>query len=366
MGVLTRRPVLRWLVPAGVLIAIVAGGLIAAAVRANENRPLPSRSPVQLLANVRTSPMPEFSGTLTERADLGMPPPDNDSGDGDSQFTALAAGTHTLRVWYAGPELMRIALLGALGESDIIRRGSDLWTWTSTTNYASHAVLPPRAEGTTPGAGPSPLPTTPQQAASALLSAIDPSTSVTVGAPVVVAGRSAYTLVISPRAPGSLIRQARIAVDGENFLPLRVQAFARGSSKAAFEIGFTQITFQRPDPAMFVFNPPSNLKVHQLDAQQAPYVIAPGTTPTLIGSGWTAVLAVRLPLEGGGQLPSSLNSLITSLPYVKGAFGDGRLLRGTLFTMLVTADGRLLIGAVDDTHLLAAADSPAAKLTAPK
>jgi outer membrane lipoprotein-sorting protein len=367
VGVLARRPVLRWLVPTGVLTAIAAAGLIATAVRAGDDTPLPSRSPVQLLADVRTGRLPDFSGTLSERADLGLPAlPDTVGGDGSSQFASLVAGTHTLRVWYAGPQLTRVALLGALGESDVIRNGTDVWIWSSTDNTASHAVVPVRPDGTAPTGVPSTLPTTPQQAAAALLAALDPSTSVTVGAPVTVAGRSAYTLVITPRDPASLVAQVRIAVDGENYLPLRVQAFAPGSSKPAFEIGFTQVSFERPDNAMFRFNPPPHLTVHQLGAPPMPDVGSSGATPAVIGSGWTAVLATRLPIGADGQLPLGLSTLVRQLPEVKGAFGDGHLLRGKLFTLLVTTDGRLFIGAVDSGHLLLAASSPAAKLTARK
>ncbi len=37
---------------------------------------------------------------------------------------------------------------------------------------------------------------------------------------------------------------------------------------------------------------------------------------------------------------------MTSLPEVSGAWGSGRLLKGTLFTAVLTDDGRMAIGAV--------------------
>jgi len=369
VGVLANRPVLRWLVPAGVLTAIVAGGLVATALQATAGAPLPTRSPVQLLADVRTGAPPDFSGTLVVRADLGLPAlPQAIGGDGSSQFASLVAGTHTLRAWYAGPTQTRVALLGALGESDVIRDGSDLWTWSSTDNSATHAVVPMRPEGTDPSPAtvPSALPTTPQQAASALLAALDPSTSVTVGAPVTVAGRSSYTLVISPRDPASLISQVRIAVDGEKFMPLRVQVFAQGSAKPAFEIGFNQVTFSRPDAALFQFNPPPGVTVHRLGSPGSPEVSLGRTRATVVGSGWTSVVVTRLALDEHGQLPFGLGPLVKVLPAVHGAFGDGNILEARLFTALVTTDGRVMIGAVDGPTLLIAANSPAATLTAPK
>jgi outer membrane lipoprotein-sorting protein len=369
VGVLANRPVLRWLVPAGVLAAVAGVGVIATALRASGDTPLPSRSPAQLLADVQTGPLPDFSGTVLERADLGLPAlPEVVGGDGSSQFASLVSGTHTLRVWYAGPEQVRIALLGALGESDLIHNGTDLWTWSSTDNSATHAVVPPRPQGSPgmPQGVPSVLPTTPQQAASDLLAALDPSTSVTVGAPVTVAGRSAYTLVISPRDPASLVSQVRIAVDGAKYIPLRVQAYARGFAKPAFEIGFIQVNFERPDAAMFRFNPPPRVTIRQLGTPKAAEPNPTGTRATVIGSGWTAVVAARLPIDEQGQLPLGLGSLVRALPVVHGGFGDGHLLQARLFTALITADGRIMIGAVDGARLLIAANSPAAKLTAPK
>jgi len=56
--------------------------------------------------------------------------------------------------------------------------------------------------------------------------------------------------------------------------------------------------------------------------------------------------------------------VLASLPTVKGSWGSGKLLSGTLFSVLLTDDGRLLIGAVGPDQLYQAAADPAARLPA--
>ena len=72
-----------------------------------------------------------------QNADLGLPDlPAARRPAAAPSFTSLVSGTHTLRVWYAGEDQQRLALLGTLGESDMIRNGTDVWTWSSDDNAA--------------------------------------------------------------------------------------------------------------------------------------------------------------------------------------------------------------------------------------
>jgi hypothetical protein len=75
-----------------------------------------------------------------------------------------------MRVWFAGPDKARMALLGTLGESDVIHNGKDVWVWASQDKTAKHFVLPAHdAAGKSKEAAgmptPSDLPTSPQAAA---------------------------------------------------------------------------------------------------------------------------------------------------------------------------------------------------------
>jgi len=52
----------------------------------------------------------------------------------------------------------------------------------------------------------------------------------------------------------------------------------------------------------------------------------------------------------------SLAQVLQMLPKVSGSWGSGHLLRGTLFSALLTDDGRLVVGAVAPEALYAALD----------
>ena len=151
------------------------------------------------------------------------------------------------------------------------------------------------------------------------------------------------------------------------------------------------MSFDRPDAAQFTFNPPPGATVieetrdaeghdpNKPDAAKPdaakpdaakPDEAAPGADGrrlAVIGTGWTSVLVARLPdarrptsPEQGA--PGGLTGMLAALPKVSGAWGSGSLLTSRLFSVLVTDDGRILVGAVGPERLYQAAADPAAKL----
>jgi outer membrane lipoprotein-sorting protein len=406
MSVLTSRPVLRWIAPAAIAATVLGGGAAVGALRAAAEPNLAPRSAAQLLVDLQTARLDGFSGTVVQRSELGLPAlPGLGSAEG-ANLATLIAGTHTLRLWYAGPDRARVALLSTLAETDIIRNGRDLWVWNSRANTAEHTVLPEAAAMSTTLI-PQALPFTPQQIADAALAAINPSTVVTTDGSARIAGRDAYELVLAPRDTDSLVAQVRLAIDAREHLPLRVQILARDGGVPAFEVAFTQISFTRPDPEQFTFNPPPGAKVEQSadrdkvklpDAGTVdvkPGEIGPGgagktvdgkpilppgkpidpgkqagpgkpaaeepgpgaPNHVIVGQGWTAVLVMRSP-KSDGDLAGELGTLLQQLPRTSG----GRLLTSRLFTFLLTDDGRLLVGAVSPARLAQVAADPAARL----
>ena len=167
MTVFQHRPALRWSVPvlAAVLLAVggSAVGLLTAAARGG----LPDRSPAQLLVDVQEARIGGLSGTIVQNSDLGLPSLPGVGGSGSSDMTSLVAGSHTLRLWYADPNHVRLALLGSLGESDLVRNGRDLWSWSSKDKSATHHTV--ALSDKTPHSLAAASPMTPQQAADAAL-----------------------------------------------------------------------------------------------------------------------------------------------------------------------------------------------------
>jgi len=362
---LSRRA--RWAVPAGALVitgGIMAGALISVAQAAPG---LPAKTPAQLLAEVADSTTPPLTGTVVETASLGLPA--LPATGNPTSLSSLLTGSHTIRVWYAGPEHFRLAVPESLSESDVIRDGSTAWLWQSTLNKVTKFTLPahPAKDQTVPK-----QPLTPQQAARQVLAAVGPTTTVSVASNVTVAGQPAYALVLAPKDARSLVGQVQIAIDGRNGVPLRLQVFARGASTPAFQVGYTAIQFVTPAPADLSFTPPPGSAVTQenlVSNSGANGDKTPGFST--IGSSWLTVL--KLPssaLTSGAPLqaaPGSANStgdsaavlraLLVSATPVHGAWGTGRLLRTSLVSVLITDQGSAYAGAVQPSVLYAAAQA---------
>ncbi|MDR6863448.1 hypothetical protein [Phycicoccus sp. 3266] len=406
MSVFSTHPATRWLAP-GAAVVLVGGVALAANHRASADPSLPARSAAQLLVDVQQARLAGLSGTVVQTSNLGLPSIAGLAGGGgaeggsggSSALSSTIAGTHTWRVWLAGQDKQRLALVGSLGESDLIRDGRNVWMWSSKDKTATHTVLPAESAtgdhsgaaggapgaGATPGASPSPtdLPKTPQEAAQRALAALDPTTSVTTSGTSSVAGRSAYDLVLKPRDAQSLVAQVRISIDATKHVPLRVQVYSTKTANPAFEVGFTSVDFATPAASQFAFNPPPGTKVTErtlpakADLQKgsaAARAEAAAARPTVVGKGWTTVLVGTLPASTGSKTPTGgtsgdrngatgaggangaaqLQGMLALLPKVSGSWGSGHLLSGTLFSAVVTTDGRYAVGAVAPDRLYAA------------
>jgi outer membrane lipoprotein-sorting protein len=365
LSVLTNRPGLRWLVPASAAVAVLGGGLAIGAITAAADPSLPTRSAAELLTDLQGARLDGLSGTVVARADLGLPAiaiPGN-----SAELGSLVSGTHTLRVWYSGPDHARVALLGTLGETDVITNGTDLWVWSSKENKASHTTLPEKPAAPTPVPSASAFAMTPDALAKAALAMLGPSTEVTTDGSASVAGRDAYELKLAPRDPASLIGSIKVDIDAVEHVPLRVVIEARGSDSPAIDVGFTQVNFARPDPAEFTFNPPPGATVEEGQPKATDDPATPPAQPdgkrnfAVVGSGWTSVIVTRLPTPAEGT-DNPAAGILAALPSVSGPWGSGKMVSSRLFSVLITDDGRVLIGAVSPDRLTQAAADPKATL----
>jgi outer membrane lipoprotein-sorting protein len=376
-------------VPAGIVALAVAVPSAGAVLQAAPSPSLPPMTAQQLLAAIQTAKVNGLSGTVVQSADLGLPSLPGLTGmgapsTGSSSLTSMASGSHTLRVWYAGPDKGRIALLGQLGESDVVLNNHNLWTWSSSDKTATHRVVqaPAHTSGTpSPDKNNALANSTPQEIAAQLLKAVGPTTNVSTTGNTTVAGRKVYELLLQPKDTRSLVGQVKLSIDGETKLPLQVEVFAAGAGKPAIKVGFTQVTFATPSAANFTFTPPPGAKVTEEKAPAPAKVPDPkqlaqhktelaGAQPTVVGKGWTSVMVAKLPANaltggaakqptrgdrGGNGASVDPQQLLSSLPKVSGSWGSGRLLSSALFSALITDDGRVLVGAVQPSLLYAAA-----------
>lgn len=405
----------RWAVPAA--IVAVAGGVLAGTVAPSAAAAprLPARSAAQLLAALRTrAQAPPLSGMVSETVSLGLPALPAGVLGAATAPAALLSGSHSVQIWYSGPAHYRLALPQNLSEYDLVRNGRSAWLWDSAANTVTHVSLPTQ---TLAPAVPS-VPLTPRQAASQALASTGPATTVRVDSTVTVAGQPAYQLVLAPKSRGSLIGQVRIAIDSRNHVPLRVQVFAKHAATPAVQTGFTAVSFTRPPASDYAFTPPAGAKVTNQQATPASPASASrlgrsaaASGIRMTGSGWLTVAdlpsaalgwltgaamtgqpngADPLPFEhssgqqapgSAGQAPGSAGqapartqppgvafgplagALLGSARPVHGSWGSGQLLRTSLVSVLLTSDGRILIGAVTPAVLYRATTQPGHPLT---
>lgn len=349
-----KSPRWRWVVPAAVPVLI--GGVLGATLTGSAPAAsvLASRTPGQLLAAVSAGDHTELTGTVAETASLGLPTLPSSAGSNtlpDGSLDGLLSGSHTVRIWFAGPEHFRLAVPGPFSESDLVRNGSTAWAWQSASDTATRYRLL-GADATGPSVT---TPLTPQQAARAAIAAAGPGTDVSTDPSVSVAGQPAYELVLAPKDHRSLIGQVRIAVDAANGVPLRVEVLARGAKSPAIQVGYTQIQFTAPAPSELTFTPPPGATVRPGGPRREPNMPVAGQGLATIGSGWLTVVkapaSALAPARGAGRIPDGLSSPAAR---VSGPWGSGQVIHTSLMNVLV-AGNTIYAGAVVPSVLYAAA-----------
>lgn len=349
---------MRW-APAVIVPVTIAAAAVVAPLAAGA-ADLPVKSPADVLRLVAGSDTESFSGTVEQSSELGLPelPSVSSSSQDDSasDLLELALADHTAKVWVDGPTRVRVQVLDKLAERDAIRNGSDLWLYQSSGDEVTHATLPAHA-GDTQAQAPDATTLTPSQLAQRFLSAVDPTTKVSLGDETSVAGRDAYDLVLSPKTDASLIGTVSIAVDGTTGIPLKVTVTAQGATAPAFEVGFTAFSDQKPAASIFAFTPPKGASVSEQKLPTAkPDAPAQGThpKPAVTGTGWATIVSLPAGSAPGGIADDPLFAQLTQ------PVDGGRALSSSILSVLVTADGRVLAGAVPVSALQAAAAAPAA------
>jgi outer membrane lipoprotein-sorting protein len=373
-AVLMARKWLRWL-PAVTVPAVIAGGVLVGSLPASAGDPLPAKSAQQVLAMIAQHQEKSLSGTLEQTSELGLPElPKAGPGAGspDTAWLELLSGPHTARVYLDGPENARIQVMDRMAERNAVKHGNELWFYNSRDNTAAHAQLPAGTEHQR--TGPNGV-RTPEELAGTLLSKLDETTDLTVGADVRVAGRAAYNLVLTPKSTVTLIGSIAISVDGESGLPLGIELKARGQSEPAFSVAFTNLSLDAPDASVFEFSPPPGATVEEIPVPQrslegsvppsAKHSELKGHHPSVTGNGWESV--IEFPSGAGlpDATPADPPSSDRGLPGESGAGAlleqaavavpGGKLLSTALVNVLILDDGRAFAGSVPLDRLQSAA-----------
>ena len=279
---------------------------------------------------------------------------------------SFLSGSDQIDVWLDGANAEHLALIEPQAEEvDLVRSGDDVWLWDSAADTATHLVGAGAATATTTTATTAPAAAlTPQQWAARLLDHISPTTSVTVGGAVYVAGQAAYQLLVAPKgAAGTTVDHIEVDVGANGPLfgvPLQVAIYSAGQATAALALGFTgQINLGAPPASEFTFTPPpgatvvthdlSALKVGNADKASGPHAT---TALNRIGGGW-AVVVTGSESQLAGAASGGALAAVSSVVQVGGQ--SARLFSTNLLNVLIMPDGQFYAGFVTPTVLEAAA-----------
>jgi outer membrane lipoprotein-sorting protein len=374
-----KRNSVRW-IPSIVAPALVAASVLVSTVSANANVVLPEKTASQILQFINTDENLAFSGSVTKIANLGLPSvgliPQSMVQGNVGTILGLLAGTQKANLYYNGPKSVRVQMLDDMSERDFIVNGQNVWFYDATKQTAQHVAF--KATDTTEQAEShamwneksAKLPfdvTSPAAIADYFLSQIDPSTTVTTGQNILVAGRGSYELVLTPKSTGTLIASVTISVDGKTGLPLAVAVYAVGQDAPAFKITFDSVSFSAPADSLFAFTPQAGVAVKELSQpadgkpsrhiEHQPTAAEQATQQAemerLKAEGWAAIIDMPASKASTKQLDSLRSNAYFS--QLTSAVSGGRIFSTALFNILITDDGRVFAGAVTKQKLLEAA-----------
>jgi len=372
-----------WAAPVGVAAAIAA--MVAFSSRAVADPALPELTAEQLVTNVASAQPVAFSGTVTIATDVGLP-------DLSSLQNLLGPQLGGLTSLLGGTTQVKVAVDPATGARAEIDSSTsawvavanlanmDGWVYASDSNSATHLIAPTLTD--TLG---DPAPMTPEDLANRLIDTASPSTDFTVARTTTVAGRAAYTLVMTPKDNGSLISSVDVMVDATTWMPLGVEVWSTQlTGQASLSAKFTSLSYSTPSAALFNFTAPPGATVDTVDlGQPAPIPDPVNSAPTyqpsasvVAGDGWASIVEVTgLPSDIAAALadPSQLASILgggdVNSYGPPGGAGDLSQLFGSLAqttsqgtaystylaSVLVTPDGNVFAGAVPVSSLVSAA-----------
>jgi outer membrane lipoprotein-sorting protein len=391
----------RW-IPSIAVPAVIALGAVAVPLQANAVD-LPDLSAAEVMVLMQKGEVLEFSGTIVKVSDMGLPSLEFSSMVSEDMADQMAekmpaefadfvpaviesntltqamefvSGTHTVRVYVSGKDKLRAQILDPMSQRDLIVNGDEFWAYDAKTATATTGTINMEIDPAKKATAEQEIQayaesialdlSSPEAIANYLVDMIDETSTVEVGRDHNVAGRSAYQLIISPDAAGSLVDRAEISVDSETGLPLKVEIFSTQQSAAAMSVGFESISFGPIDSSIFEFTPPTGTEVTTLDSSdlegyadkdtaaleaELKASLADSAKPEVIGDNWQSV--VHLPvmpadIPAGLMATELFGDMLTEVP-------GGKVFSTALVNVLLTDSGEVYMGAVTVEYLLSVA-----------
>lgn len=349
----------------GVAAGVAALALLASPAGAGQSPSLPTTTPDALVQSMLTARLPAMSGTVEIDNSLGLP--------AMAGLPQLATSGSQIRVWADGNNHTRISIPSPGSEETIVNDGTTVYDWNSSSHTvveqsqsaAKHA--PAQHMSTKPGSED----VNPATAAKDIVAALEKTSTVAVDGTDMVANRSAYDLVLTPKAgEHTLLREVKIAVDAQTWMPLQLTVLGENTTTPAVQIGFTSIDMGAQDPSLFHFTPPAGATVRNGDKQtDRSSSIVDAVQPQVIGDGWDTMVVAQLPAQsndtqsndtqgsdarGGGTNAGILNMVRNIGTPVHGTWGSGWAISTSVANVVITSDGRVAAGFVPQQMLFQA------------
>ena len=232
----------------GVLLLVTVPVLLSARTPAVDDR----IGAAAVLERVRASRSVPFSGYAESEGSVSLP-----SEEALSSVVKLIGESASIRVWWAGPEEWRTAILRPTGETDHWHRDGRTVRWV----YESKRVT---VSPDVPIRLPIAVDVLPHVLADRVLAGARPE-ELTRIEDRHVAGRAALGLRLAPADPQAGVDHVDVWADARTGVPLRVDLFGPAGGPPALSTSMREVEFGPPDQAALTFTPPEDASVHYDD-----------------------------------------------------------------------------------------------------
>ncbi|MFH1833966.1 MAG: hypothetical protein ABH877_02990 [bacterium] len=256
------------------MVTGVTAGLIA--TRAHGEPKLATITPAHLLENMveHAGDVTTVSGDMSWKNDVLGLSMLSFGGQSSGDLTALL-GNGSGRVWIQDGKV-RFDIQGAAGDTIIVGDSAGVWVYTYASNTATEYTFPARSktgdsqgsgaqgsEGTGAAQSSQKAVTEPVAAIEGFIQQLAPHATLAVSDQVTVAGRDCYVLSMIPMAPNTVFGSVRVAVDGDTYLPLKLDLYAKGVAEPVLTAGFTSVSYSKVGENVFAFTPPTSATVER-------------------------------------------------------------------------------------------------------
>jgi len=152
----------------------------------------------------------------------------------------------------------RLELQSERGDAQVVADDKRFWIYDPASNTVYRGDVPPEWRRSQPQQTGNDLPSLYQ--VGNFIARLRKEAGVSSAEPGDVAGRPVYTVRVSPKQKGGMLRAGELAWDALRGVPLRVSVFARGDDSPVLELTATDVSYGSVPSSDFDVSPPPDAK----------------------------------------------------------------------------------------------------------